>query len=93
MLDRVTHPFINYFSGWVVPDRPDSEQYYHCHAFLERIIDVFVLRIRKRQTISDYDFFSHVDCGEPMPKEITEAISFGIVRTFTRLYDEGKVIP
>ena len=92
MLDRVTHPFINYYSGWVVPDRPDSEQYYHCHAFLERIIDVFVLRIRRRQSISDYDFFSHVDCGETMSKVIIDAVAFGIVRTFAKLYDEEKVL-
>ena len=86
VLDRVTHPFINYFSGWVMPDRPDSQQYYHCHAFLERIIDVFVLRIRTRQSIGSYDFLSHVDCGEAIPVDLVTAVARGIVETYERMY-------
>ena len=91
ILDRITHPFINYFSGWVVPDRPDSGQYYHCHAFLERIIDVFVLRIRTRKSVSDYDFFSRVDCGEKLPEELTDGVADGIVNTYEKMYDRRKV--
>lgn len=39
-LDRRTHPFIVYFSGWKVPGDPSTDDLRHAHAFLERIIDV-----------------------------------------------------
>ncbi|HET7838779.1 MAG TPA: zinc dependent phospholipase C family protein [Rectinemataceae bacterium] len=39
-LDRATHPFIVYFSGWHDPAIPGSERYRSCHPFLERLLDV-----------------------------------------------------
>jgi hypothetical protein len=82
ILDRITHPFINYFSGWVTPDHPESDQYYNCHAFLERIIDVFVLRSRTGESINGYDFLSRFDCGENLPEFLETALSTAIVETF-----------
>ena len=91
VLDRATHPFINYFSGWVSRGKPESEQYSNCHAFYERIIDVFVLKMRSGENIDRYDFFSHVDCGEEMPADLSVAISQAIVATYPEYANPEKV--
>lgn len=85
-LDRRTHPFINYFSGWVERDNPESQHYYHCHAFLERIIDVFLLQIRSKTNINEYDFFSRINCGERLPDLFVDAMTDAIMNTFSE-YD------
>jgi len=82
ILDRAAHPFINYHAGWVVPFDPASETYRNCHAFYERIIDVFVLKIRKGTSINDYDFFSHADLGESMPGILLDSTEEAVVRTY-----------
>ncbi len=91
VLDRATHPFINYFSGWVSPRNPGSEQYSNCHAFYERIIDVFVLRVRGDTAITQYDFFSHFDCGDTLPPDLSGAITEAIVSTFPEYSNAQKV--
>jgi hypothetical protein len=91
VLDRLTHPYINFFSGWVSPRHPESDQYYNCHAFFERIIDVFVLRIRGGKSIDGYDFFSMVDCGPEMPLELADSLSKGIVAAFPEYTSAQKV--
>lgn len=91
ILDRITHPFINFYSGWVSRDHPESDQYYNCHAFFERIIDVFVLKAYGGSGIIGYDFFSHVDCGEEMPAVLSDAVSEAIVDTFPMYSSRPKV--
>ena len=44
ILDRYTHPYINYFSGWVQPGDPHTEQFRSMHPFMERLIDVAMLQ-------------------------------------------------
>jgi len=46
-LDKKTHPFIDYFSGWVDADREETEIYYRCHIFMERILDVLMLKLKR----------------------------------------------
>ncbi len=46
-LDRKLHPYINYRAGWVEDGQADTEKYRHSHVFLERIIDVLLLREKK----------------------------------------------
>ncbi|GEM_PF-568220 len=70
ILDRHTHPFINYFSGWVDPSKPQTRRYFRCHAFLERIIDVMLLKEKREQDILHYDFFSTFFCGEDFPPSL-----------------------
>jgi len=93
VLDRMTHPFINYFAGWVVPFDPRSERYRNCHVFFERIIDVFVLKIRTGQSIESYDFFSHADCGETIPHVLSDSIAGSLVGTYPEYSDREKVRP
>jgi len=91
VLDRITHPFINYHAGWVAPFDPRSEKYRNCHVFFERIIDVFVLRIRTGVSIESYDFLSHMDCGETMPQILSDAATEAVVRTYPEYSDKDKV--
>lgn len=58
-MDRIMHPYINYSAGWrgmpdKHPDRPAM------HAFLERIIDVQLLRLLKNQSIQEYRFLTRL---------------------------------
>jgi hypothetical protein len=42
-IDRATHPFIVFFSGWSDPADPGSLRRRGCHPFLERILDLALL--------------------------------------------------
>ena len=91
VLDRFTHPFINYHSGWVTPFDPRSEKYRNCHVFYERIIDVFVLRIRTGVSVEGYDFYSHVDCGETMPAILSDSITEAVMKTYPDYTDRERI--
>lgn len=82
VLDRITHPYINYFSGWVDRRDPESVRYTNCHPFLERIIDVLLLHLRRNTRISDYDFLSRVDLGDELPGPLREAVVQALEHTF-----------
>ncbi|WP_018527260.1 hypothetical protein [Alkalispirochaeta alkalica] len=58
-LDRLVHPFVNYRAGWRgVPDKhPDRPA---MHAFLERIIDVQLLRLLRNQSVQEYRFLDRI---------------------------------
>ena len=90
LLDRKTHPFINYYAGWVEPEQPASDRYYHCHAFLERIVDVFVLKMRGKKAIRNYDFFTNVDCGTELPHDLLAASVSAIESTFPEYDNRPK---
>ncbi|HOX18828.1 MAG TPA: zinc dependent phospholipase C family protein [Spirochaetales bacterium] len=45
-VDRWSHPFIVWFSGWHDPSRPETARYLGCHAFLERALDAALLERR-----------------------------------------------
>ncbi|MEX2443718.1 MAG: zinc dependent phospholipase C family protein [Alkalispirochaeta sp.] len=53
--DRIAHPYINWSAGWrgTPDDHPDRPA---MHAFLERLIDVQLLRLLKDQSVAEYSF-------------------------------------
>lgn len=58
-MDRLFHPYINFHAGWrgvpdAHPDRPAM------HAFLERIIDVQLLRRLRNQSVQEYGFVDRI---------------------------------
>ena len=81
-LDRRTHPFIGFFSGWVDPRDERTRRYYHCHPLLERFIDVLVLRERFGRPASDFDFLHHVRCGRMLPYPVLKALVKGLNATY-----------
>jgi hypothetical protein len=54
-VDRATHPFIVFFSGWAEPGDPDSAALRGCHPFLERILDMILLNRSRGEAASEYD--------------------------------------
>jgi hypothetical protein len=54
-IDRTTHPFIVYFSGWAEPGKAESSARRGCHPFLERILDMILLKRTRGRRASDYD--------------------------------------
>ena len=81
-LDRRTHPFIGYYSGWVDPQKPETRRLTNCHAFLERLIDVAVLRQRFATEAKDYDFLALVRCGKMLPYSVVKAVVKGLHATY-----------
>ncbi len=81
-LDRAAHPYIGYHSGWVSPRVKESHRFLRCHPFLERIIDVLMLKICRTTSIADFDFLSEVDCGQQLPDCIVEPLGQSIATTY-----------
>jgi hypothetical protein len=53
-VDRATHPFVIYFSGWAKPTEPASQSLRGCHPFLERLLDLGLLARREGIEAKDY---------------------------------------
>lgn len=84
ILDRHTHPYINYFAGWVEPGDPHTNRFRSMHPFLERLIDVEVLRrLRKRHPV-DIGFYSAVNCGVEPPPDWLDMMSGSLSATFSK---------
>lgn len=77
-LDRSTHPYIGYFSGWVDPRDAGTKRYFHSHPFLERILDVLILTQRFGKSLEDFDFLSQVRCGKMLPYPVVKALVKGL---------------
>jgi hypothetical protein len=73
-LDRVTHPFIVYFSGWVDPVRPETAKYFRCHIFFERILDVLTLRERRGQEAASLSLPGLLGCGPVLPYPLVKTL-------------------
>ncbi len=82
VLDRAIHPFINYFAGW---HRPGADQIMRfTHAFMERLLDVAVVRRFWAMEAWEVDFASMFDQGPEMPRLLERAVRFGLRKTYTR---------
>jgi hypothetical protein len=81
-LDRFAHPFIVYFAGWVDPKEEASRRLYHAHPFLERILDVLVLRERYGLLPPQFDFLSRIRCGATLPYPVIKAMVKGLNTTY-----------
>ncbi len=81
-LDRLAHPFIGYFAGWVDPKEEAGSRLYHAHPFLERILDVLLLRERYKMLPTEFDFLSRVRCGATLPYPVIKAMVKGLNRVY-----------
>lgn len=68
-LDRACHPYIVSRAGWVSPSRPETARYARCHAFFERILDVFMFERLRGLSASSWDQEAalSVPCGSVDP--------------------------
>jgi len=83
VLDRHTHPYINYFSGWVEPGDPHTKQFRSMHPFLERLLDVSMLAEREHIHPNDLDFYALVNTGDDPPPDWVDILAHGLCRTYT----------
>jgi len=74
-LDRATHPFIVYFSGWMDVQRPETERYRGCHAFLERILDILAWERATGSPVSSFDAERLLIPPEGFPPSFAERLS------------------
>ncbi|TVQ28050.1 MAG: hypothetical protein EA382_02575 [Spirochaetaceae bacterium] len=84
ILDRATHPFINAHSGWVDQNDPATARYRSMHPFLERLIDVELLRRDRGCHPNDIDFHSQVDCGDDPPGEWVAMMASALRQTYRK---------
>jgi hypothetical protein len=62
----------------VDPKEEAGTRMYHAHPFLERILDVLVLRDRYGLLPSQFDFLSKVRCGATLPYPVIKAMVKGL---------------
>jgi hypothetical protein len=85
-LDRWTHPFIVYFSGWVDPGRPETDKYFRSHIFFERILDVLLLGRRRGLAVSGFPLLSLLTCGPRLPYSLVKSM----LKALNAAYPEMK---
>jgi hypothetical protein len=90
IMDRYLHPYINYFSGWVELKNEESHKYRHCHSFLERIIDVILLKEIDHKSVQEIDFASKFDLGENFPNNLKDLFLYGLDKTYKRIAQDDK---
>jgi hypothetical protein len=84
-LDRLTHPFILYYSGWVDPLRPETRKYFRCHIFLERILDVLTLRERRGQEPAAFSLSALLGCGPVLPYPLVKTMLKALNSAYPRM--------
>jgi len=84
ILDRKLHPYINYRAGWG-PDYPN------CHPFLERIIDVLMLREKKETTPNEIDFYNTVFFGDALPGWLKQLLRDSLLETYPVLQESRNL--
>ncbi len=84
-LDRKTHPYIGYRAGWVDPDKPETKKYFHCHPFLERILDVLILKEKRGLDLARFDFVPQVYCGKTLPYSVIKTLVKSLNATYPAL--------
>lgn len=91
VLDRHTHPFINAHSGWSEPGDPASERYRSMHPFLERLIDVELLKMRRGIHPNDLQFHGRITCGEEAPPAWIETMANGLTGAYRKAKLDTKL--
>jgi hypothetical protein len=84
ILDRYTHPFINAHAGWPESGKPETERFRSMHPFLERIIDVQLLKDHRQLHPNDLDFYRQVSCGEEPPRNWIALMTHALGQTYDK---------
>ena len=100
-MDRATHPFIIHFSGWVDPSDPGTEMFRGCHSFLERLLDMCILKRNHGLTPHEYglserlglDGESSVQAGASDDEAIVALWSAGLRAAYPRATGSDSHLP
>ncbi len=83
-LDRKTHPYIVYHSGWYDPAKPETGIYKGAHIFLERILDILLWEKTSAQAIADFRQTELLLPGEPIHPILEEALALALRTSYPR---------
>jgi hypothetical protein len=89
-LDKAAHPFIDFFSGWVEADREETERYFRCHIFMERILDVLMLKRKRDLNIGEFSLLPLLDCGAMLPYGIVKTLVKGLNATYPNTHFKSR---
>jgi hypothetical protein len=81
ILDRESHPFITYFSGWGKENRM-------LHPFFERLIDIEISRSLSAQIPGEFSFFNSINLGPVPPEIFTHVLSSALQFHFNNPYSQ-----
>lgn len=89
-MDRVLHPYINWSAGWrgvpdVHPDRPAM------HAFLERLIDVKLLRHLRDCDVASWDFASRLPPASTELRRLSRTLTGAIRKSLVSAMDDDRL--
>jgi hypothetical protein len=73
-LDRLSHPYIVHKAGWVIPGRPESDDYRSCHPFLERVLDGILWRKESGKPIRAFQQKEDLIPSEAIPSAFIERL-------------------
>ncbi|MFW6313282.1 MAG: zinc dependent phospholipase C family protein [Spirochaetota bacterium] len=92
VLDRHAHPYINSRSGWQEQGKPETDRFRSMHAFLERLIDVDLLRRKRGMHPNDLGFFERVSCGGEPPPAWVDLLAHGLRNTYAKAADDSRLV-
>jgi hypothetical protein len=95
-LDRATHPFIIYFSGWVDPSDPSTQRRRGCHPFLERLLDACLIERRLGLSPARYGISARMGIGAPFGAKLDSSLvglwAAGLRAAFPRATEADKLL-
>lgn len=91
ILDRYTHPYINAHAGWPQQGKPESERYRSMHPFLERLIDIEMLALKREIDPARFGFYERVLCGEEAPPEWLGMMADSLVHTYPKATNDTRL--
>lgn len=89
-LDKKAHPYIDYHAGWSEVSGRRSDPLYRCHIFLERILDVLMLKARRGLEIRELDLPGLLDCGDMLPYGVIKTLMKALHRTYPRTHYKSR---
>lgn len=91
VLDRHTHPYINAMSGWAEPGEPETDRYRSMHPFLERLIDVELLRRERGIHPNELDFAARATIAPEPPEQWLGIMAAGLRGAYRKARDDGRL--
>ncbi|MFP4643733.1 MAG: zinc dependent phospholipase C family protein [Spirochaetales bacterium] len=91
VLDRILHPYINYRAGWVIPNHPETYRYRVNHVFLERTIDVMLLRARRNMDPEAFNFASKVEVDQQQARGLFASVREALVAATKRAENDSDL--
>lgn len=81
ILDRETHPYITYFSGW-------GKENKLLHPFLERLLDIEISRSFSEKLPGEYSFYNSIFLGTTPPEKLTNILLKALKIHFNNPYNQ-----